>query len=445
METIASVSWCRRPAMSRSFFRRGHASARAEIEAVEVEGVARAVDAATNALVTQVRRRGVCLSAAGARRGDSEVANAFDGRLAAGNEGGLSTKRSNCSTLEHGGIVAAASKLVNRVFRSRQIPSGREAHEGRRGSSTHRHCLRHRFRHGMQRVGDRAGTGFVLWRSGRRVEPRRIAPCLSGSQVRVVNLDNGRSVTLKIVDRGPFIRGRIIDVSPAAAETLGFRDAGLAHVKIDLVRSKQRSAAPGATGGLSGPGHLIHRDLPLWRRQREIPAKQRRPAVRRCVGVSGSPFAALPLCAEVGGPRTLRGAGEAPISTETEAAARIPVGAIAQVPERAASASELEAAASIPVQRFSPRFRRSSSPRRRRTRSFPFSPVSVISSISSVSTFDDGGPGRLLPQTPRHLAAAKARSMVLGRHHSSDRRGSCYWIRRLWISSRQGRAPMSPA
>src|SRR6204780_85251 len=54
-----------------------------------------------------------------------------------------------------------------------------------------------------------------------------------GTRVRVVNLDNGRSAILKIVDRGPFIRGRIIDVSPAAASVLGFRAAGLAHVRIE--------------------------------------------------------------------------------------------------------------------------------------------------------------------------------------------------------------------
>jgi rare lipoprotein A len=54
-----------------------------------------------------------------------------------------------------------------------------------------------------------------------------------GTRVRVVNLDNGRSAVLKIVDRGPFIRGRVIDVSPAAASALGFRQAGLAHVRLE--------------------------------------------------------------------------------------------------------------------------------------------------------------------------------------------------------------------
>ena len=57
-----------------------------------------------------------------------------------------------------------------------------------------------------------------------------------GSRVKVFNLDNGRSAIVKIVDRGPFIRGRIIDVSPAAANVLGFRQAGLAHVRIERVK-----------------------------------------------------------------------------------------------------------------------------------------------------------------------------------------------------------------
>ena len=56
-----------------------------------------------------------------------------------------------------------------------------------------------------------------------------------GSQVRVVNLDNGRSVVVTIVGRGPFIRGRVIDVSTEAAVALGFRQAGVAHVRIDQI------------------------------------------------------------------------------------------------------------------------------------------------------------------------------------------------------------------
>ena len=51
-----------------------------------------------------------------------------------------------------------------------------------------------------------------------------------GSRVRVTNKKNGRSVTVRINDRGPFVRGRVIDLSPAAARALGF--AGLAPVTL---------------------------------------------------------------------------------------------------------------------------------------------------------------------------------------------------------------------
>ena len=66
-----------------------------------------------------------------------------------------------------------------------------------------------------------------------------------GSRVKVLNLDNGRSVIVRIVDRGPFIRGRIIDVSTAAAVTLGFRDAGLAHVRIARISAETSEASAG--------------------------------------------------------------------------------------------------------------------------------------------------------------------------------------------------------
>ena len=52
-----------------------------------------------------------------------------------------------------------------------------------------------------------------------------------GSKVKVTNKSNGRSVVVTINDRGPFARGRIIDITPAAARVLGF--SGLAQVSVD--------------------------------------------------------------------------------------------------------------------------------------------------------------------------------------------------------------------
>ncbi len=57
-----------------------------------------------------------------------------------------------------------------------------------------------------------------------------------GTKVRVTNLKNGRSIVVRINDRGPFIRGRVIDVSRAAARQLGFTQQGLTHVSLAVVR-----------------------------------------------------------------------------------------------------------------------------------------------------------------------------------------------------------------
>lgn len=54
-----------------------------------------------------------------------------------------------------------------------------------------------------------------------------------GSQMRVTNLNNGKSIVVRINDRGPFVRGRIIDVSKGAAQALGFVSAGLTRVKVE--------------------------------------------------------------------------------------------------------------------------------------------------------------------------------------------------------------------
>jgi rare lipoprotein A len=54
-----------------------------------------------------------------------------------------------------------------------------------------------------------------------------------GTMVKVTNNHTGRSVVVRINDRGPFVRGRVIDLTPAAAHALGF--SGLADVTLDVV------------------------------------------------------------------------------------------------------------------------------------------------------------------------------------------------------------------
>ena len=56
-----------------------------------------------------------------------------------------------------------------------------------------------------------------------------------GTRVRVTNLNNNRNVVLRINDRGPFVRGRIIDVSRAAAVRLDMLRAGVVPVRVETL------------------------------------------------------------------------------------------------------------------------------------------------------------------------------------------------------------------
>ncbi|MEX2453118.1 MAG: septal ring lytic transglycosylase RlpA family protein [Rhodospirillaceae bacterium] len=60
------------------------------------------------------------------------------------------------------------------------------------------------------------------------------------SVVRVVNLENGRSLIVRVNDRGPFARGRIIDMSRRAAQILGFQRNGTARVRVEVVPDESR-------------------------------------------------------------------------------------------------------------------------------------------------------------------------------------------------------------
>jgi rare lipoprotein A len=57
-----------------------------------------------------------------------------------------------------------------------------------------------------------------------------------GTRLRVTNVTNGQSVTVRVNDRGPYVQGRIVDVSYSAAEQLGMVKGGVAKVKLDVVQ-----------------------------------------------------------------------------------------------------------------------------------------------------------------------------------------------------------------
>lgn len=86
--------------------------------------------------------------------------------------------------------------------------------------------------------------------SGERADPNALAAAHRslpfGTKVRVSNLSNGKEVVVRINDRGPFVRGRVIDVTRAAADKLGFRKQGVARVRIAVVKPDS-TEKPGAS------------------------------------------------------------------------------------------------------------------------------------------------------------------------------------------------------
>jgi rare lipoprotein A len=101
------------------------------------------------------------------------------------------------------------------------------------------------------------GPGFHGRRtaSGERFDPTEFAAAHRtlpfGTRVRVTNLENGRRVVVRINDRGPFKKDRVLDVTPVAAQKLGFKHIGVARVKIEVLRVPKRvaDAAPGQSPG----------------------------------------------------------------------------------------------------------------------------------------------------------------------------------------------------
>jgi rare lipoprotein A len=76
-----------------------------------------------------------------------------------------------------------------------------------------------------------------------------------GTYVMVTNLENKRSVEVKINDRGPFVKGRIIDLSYAAARSIDMVEKGTARVKVVVLKRKTHIVTGGAMG--SGRGFTV--------------------------------------------------------------------------------------------------------------------------------------------------------------------------------------------
>jgi rare lipoprotein A len=96
--------------------------------------------------------------------------------------------------------------------------------------------------YGVPFHGRRAANGEV-YDMNKPTAAHRTLPF--GSMVRVTNLDNGRKTEVRIIDRGPFVEGRIIDLSFAAARSVDMVGAGIAHVRLEVLSPGRVPAGSG--------------------------------------------------------------------------------------------------------------------------------------------------------------------------------------------------------
>ena len=136
----------------------------------------------------------------------------------------------------HHHIVAAA------IFLALGLPCRAPAAGPPADKAQHRAASGHKLDHsGHERVGkasyySRKFAGRKM-ANGKRMNPRRdIAASKTlplGTTAKVTNLETGRSAVVTIEDRGPYVRGRIVDLSPATAEKIGLTpEAGVATVAV---------------------------------------------------------------------------------------------------------------------------------------------------------------------------------------------------------------------
>lgn len=101
----------------------------------------------------------------------------------------------------------------------------------------------HASYYGRELAGRKTASGEIFRPEGMTAAHRSLP---LGTKVKVTNLSNGKAVVLRINDRGPFVRGRMLDVSHGAAKVLGFASAGTARVRIERLGQLDATTPVGA-------------------------------------------------------------------------------------------------------------------------------------------------------------------------------------------------------
>jgi rare lipoprotein A len=123
----------------------------------------------------------------------------------------------------------AAERTTVPAPNDRQLPPAHVDHSGRKQSG----------------VASYYGKHFVNKKTanGERLDPEKMTAASKtlplGTKAKVINIENGKSAEVTINDRGPYVKGRIIDVTPKAADKLGMKDEGVSPVEVKPIEVPQ--------------------------------------------------------------------------------------------------------------------------------------------------------------------------------------------------------------
>jgi rare lipoprotein A (peptidoglycan hydrolase) len=141
-------------------------------------------------------------------------------------------------------LLPAALLLVLQAAAPTPAAASVHARDGL-GLSSRPHHLVHKRHHIPVSAGaEKFGVASYYWEpqhlaSGGWFNPNAMTAAHKtlplGTRVRVTHLGNGRSVDVRINDRGPYIAGRVIDLSKAAAAAIGMTEQGTAHIKLTVL------------------------------------------------------------------------------------------------------------------------------------------------------------------------------------------------------------------
>ena len=135
-------------------------------------------------------------------------------------------------------------------------------------------CLAQKHQHGKASFYSKRATG-ARSASGQKIHhdslvcAHRFYPF--GTHLKVTNMSNGKSVVVKVIDRGPFGRGRIIDISWAAAKAIGMIAQGVASVKVERIDNPipyrpEDDKLPNIDFEMA---ESDFKDFPKWRKEKE--------------------------------------------------------------------------------------------------------------------------------------------------------------------------------